>query len=123
MRRILIAASALALYAGAAFAADDIMAGTYGNTVISTGGGIESRTHYRADHTFDAAFSAGAQSLATKGTWSIDGTGQLCRVYDTPPPGITNPVCIPGAAHKVGDTWTVTVNGVARDVKLVAGIQ
>ena len=123
MRKMLIAAAALMMSGGAALAADDVMAGFYGNTAISTGGGIESRTHYRADHSFDSAFSAGGQSLATKGTWSIDGTGKLCRVYDTPPPGITNPSCIPGDAHKVGDRWTVTVNGVARDVTMVAGNQ
>lgn len=123
MRRILIAATALLMSGGAALAADDVMAGFYSNTVISTGNGIESRTHFNADHTFDAKFSAGGQSLASKGTWSIDAAGQVCRVYDTPPPGITNPVCIPADPHKVGDHWTVTAGGGTREVTMVAGVQ
>src|SRR6185436_19092158 len=53
MRRVLIAASAIALFAMPTFAADDIMTGFYGNTVVSTGGMFEAHTHYRADHTFD----------------------------------------------------------------------
>ena len=122
MRRILIAAAALLMSGGAGLAADDVMAGFYGNTVISTGNGIESRTHFRADHSFDANFKQGAQSFASKGTWKAD-TGQVCRVYDPVPPGFTNPVCIPAEPHKVGDHWKVTVNGGTRDVTLVAGIQ
>ena len=123
MRRLLITASAAMLLAGPAFAADDIMAGYYGNTVVSTGGAIESHTHYKADHTFDAMFSGMGQTFASKGTWAIDGTGQLCRTYDPPPPGMTNPVCIPAAAHKVGDNWTVTVGGATRAVTMKAGIE
>src|ERR1700709_2603893 len=122
MRKIMMATAALLLCAGPALAADDVMAGFYGNTGISTRGGIENRTPFRADHTFDAAFPSPAGSLASKGTWEIK-DGQVCRTYDPPPPGFTNPVCIPAEAHKVGDAWTVTVAGSARSAELVAGVQ
>jgi hypothetical protein len=123
MRRILLAVSALTLLAAPAVAADDIMAGYYGNTVISSGGTMEAHTHYRADHTFDVSASMMGQTFNGKGTWSIDAKGQLCRNYETPPPGMTNPLCIPAEAHKVGDSWTVSVNGSTRNLTMKAGVQ
>lgn len=111
---------ALLLSGGAAFAADNLMTGFYGNNVISTGGTVESRTHFKADHTFDAVFGGGM--FTSKGTWEIR-DGQLCRTYDPPLPNIPNPLCVPAEQHKVGDKWTVTVNGDVRQVSLVAGIQ
>jgi hypothetical protein len=123
MRRLVLIASALALGATPAFAADDIMAGFYGNTVISAGGMLESHTHYRADHTFDVTASAMGQTFNGKGTWKIDDKGQLCRTYETAPPGMPNPLCIPAEAHKVGDSWTVPVNGQTRNMSLKEGIQ
>ena len=124
MRRILIAASVFTLAAIPALAADDIMAGFYGNTAIASGGMIESHTHYRADHTFDVSATAMGQSFDSKGTWQLDDQGQLCRTFETPPPGMTNPNCAPMAAHKVGDTWTVTTpSGATRTITLKAGIE
>ena len=59
-----------------------------------------------------------------KGTWSIDGTGQLCRHYDDPaPPNTPNPLCTPIEAHKVGDSWTMTMGGNSRTITLKAGIE
>jgi hypothetical protein len=123
MRRIFLVATAAALCAAPAIAADDMMAGFYGNTVVSLGGALESHTHYRADHTFDVSATAMGQSFNGKGTWAIDDKGQLCRTYETPPPGMPNPLCIPAEAHKVGDSWTATVNGQTRNMSLKAGIQ
>jgi hypothetical protein len=124
MRALLIGAVAAMLCVGPALAAGDYMAGYYGNTVVSNGNGLESRTHFKADHTFDAVFSAGAQSLASKGTWTADAAGNICRTYDPLPPGLTNPVCLTDAApHKPGDSWTVTVAGQARTVSMLAGIK
>lgn len=123
MRGIAVVAMTALLSAAPALAADDLMAGFYGNTVISTGGVFESHTHYRPDHTFDMTATAMGQSFSGKGSWAIDGKGQLCRTYDTPPPGITNPLCIPAETHKVGDSWTATVNGQTRNMSLKAGIQ
>jgi hypothetical protein len=124
MRRILTAVSLLALGAVPAFAADDIMAGYYGNTAVVTGGMIESHTHYRADHTFDLTATAMGTTYTFKGTWKIDGKGQLCRTYADPaPPNTPNPLCTVIAPHKVGDSWTMTMNGNTRTIKLVAGVQ
>ena len=123
MRKLTIAVTTLGLVLAPAFAADDIMAGYYGNTVVSVGGMLESHTHYRADHTFDVSATAMGQSFNGKGTWAIDDKGQLCRTYETPPPGFPNPLCIPAEAHKVGDSWTVSVNGQTRNMSMKAGIQ
>ncbi|HEY4942563.1 MAG TPA: hypothetical protein VII56_14135 [Rhizomicrobium sp.] len=124
MRRILIAASVFALCSGSALAAADVMAGFYGNTAVVTGGMVESHTHYRADHTFDVTASAMGQNYAFKGTWSIGADGQLCRHYDDPaPPNSPNPLCTPIEAHKVGDTWTMTVGTSTRTITLKAGIE
>jgi hypothetical protein len=123
MRAFLFGAAAHVATLSTASAADDIMAGFYGNTVISSGGMLESRTHYRADHTFDVTATAMGQSFNDKGTWKIDDKGQLCRTYDAPPPGMPNPLCIPSESHKVGDSWTVSVNGQTRNMMLKAGIQ
>ena len=124
MQKFLIAASALALCAVPAFAADDVMAGFYGNTAVVTGGMVESHTHYRADHTFDVTASAMGQNYVFKGTWAIDAKGQLCRTYADPaPPNSPNPLCTPIDPHKVGDSWTVTMNGNTRTVTLKSGVQ
>jgi len=123
MRRLRIIVPALALAATPALAADDMMAGYYGNTVISAGGMLESHTHYRADHTFDTTATAMGQSFSGKGTWKIDDKGQLCRTYDTAPPGMPNPLCTALESHKPGDSWSVTFNGRTRKLTLQAGIE
>lgn len=122
MRKVLIAAAVTLLYAAPALAADDVMASTYGNTVVSTGAAGESRTHYKADHTFDVTMVGAQGTLSTKGTWTV-ADGKLCRTYEQLAPGMTNPICTPAEAHAVGDTWTVTINGQVRTGTLKAGIQ
>lgn len=123
VRTSIVVASVLVLSSAPGLAGDDIMAGYYGNTVVSVGGVLESHTHYRADHTFDVSATAMGQSFNDKGTWAIDDKGQLCRNYESPPPGFPNPLCIPAEAHKVGDSWTVSVNGQTRNMSMKAGIQ
>lgn len=124
MTRFLIAAAIAALCATPAFAADDVMANTYGNTVVSTGGAAEIHTHYRAGHSFDMAASRMGMSKTFKGTWALDGKGNLCRTFEgEAPPNTANPLCTPIAAHKLGDTWTIDANGSTRTVTLKAGIQ
>ena len=105
MYRLFLVATVLTFGAAPAFAADDVMAHFYGNTVVSSGGMIESHTHYRADHTFDLTASAMGQTFNAKGTWKIDDKGQLCRMYETAPPRMPNPLCIPAEPHKPGDIW------------------
>jgi hypothetical protein len=122
MKRLLIAA--FVLCATPALAGDDVMAGSYGNTVVSTGGAAEVRTHYRPDHSFDMTGSMMGMSKSFKGTWALDGNGNLCRTFEGElPPNTPNPLCTPIAAHKIGDTWTLEANGQTRTVTLKAGIQ
>jgi len=126
MRTLLLAASALVFVAAPAFAADD-MAGFYGNTIVVTGGMIESHTHYRADKTFDVTASAMGMDYKFSGTWEIKGD-QVCRTFvGKQPPNMTNPNCSPLAAlasHKVGETWTITTPaGQTRTLTLKAGVQ
>ena len=124
MRQFLITASIAALCATPALAADDVMANTYGNTVVSTGGMSEVHTHYRADHSFDMVGSMMGMSKTFKGTWALDGKGNLCRTFEgETPPGTTNPLCTPIAAHKIGETWTMDANGQTRTITLKPGIQ
>lgn len=120
MRAFLIAASLVVVSASAAFAGDDMMAGYFGNTAIVTGGMTETRTYYNADHTF--ILKAPSFNMEWKGTWKVDGAN-LCRTYEKAPPGVPNPFCTPLAAHKPGDTWTMTMDGKTRTVSLVKGIQ
>jgi len=121
--RMILAASAALLLSTAAYAGDDPMASTYGNTVIGKSGMGESHTHYNADHTVTADVSSMMGSMTLKGTWSIDDKGQLCRNYSNAPSMMPNPICVPWAPHKVGDSWQVTFNGRTSDLSLVAGIK
>jgi hypothetical protein len=122
--RFIFACAALALCSTTALAAEDIMANTYGNTTISTGGMAEVHTHYRADHTFDMTGSAMGMSRTFKGTWALNQKGQVCRTFvGTIPSGTANPVCTDIVAHKIGDSWNVDVNGTTRHVTLVEGIK
>ena len=123
MRALVLGAAALIVSSALATAADDVMSGYYGNTLISTGGMAEVHTHYKADHTFDGQASSMLGSMNLKGSWMIDDKGQLCRTYETPPPGVSNPFCTPWAAHKVGDTWTATMGSQTRTLNLVQGIK
>lgn len=99
---------------------DDVMVGYYGNTAITTGGRAETHSVYSPDHTF--VMKVPSFGLEFKGTWAVNGA-TLCRTFDSPPPGATNPLCTPIAAHKIGDTWTVTSGDQTRTVTLVQGVQ
>ena len=123
MRTLLLGAAALITSTSLTLAGDDIMAGYIGNTLVSTGGMAEVHTHYKADHTFDGKAISMMGSLDMKGSWKFDDKGNLCRTYDSAPPGVPNPLCTPWEAHKVGDKWTATFNGQSRDLSLVAGVQ
>ncbi len=123
MRAALFGAAALFASTAFAFAGDDVMSGYYGNTVVSKGAMGESHVHYKADHTFDGSASSMLGSMDLKGTWKIDDKGQLCRTYDTAPPGVPNPLCTPIDPHKAGDSWTMTFGNSKRDVSLVKGVE
>ncbi len=124
MTKLLLTTAIAALCATPAFADDDVMANTYGNTVVSTGGATEVHTHYRADHSFDMVGSMMGMSQTFKGTWALDGKGNLCRTFaGGTPPNTANPLCTPIVAHTIGETWTVQTGGQTRSVTLKAGIQ
>lgn len=128
MKALGLGCCVVVLFMGAAAAADDPLAGYYGNTVISTGGMAEIHSHYRADHTFDLTGSMMGMSRSYKGTWAMaaDGSGKICRIFvGDMPPRTTNPNCGPLAAgKKVGDTWTVTgSDGSTRTITIKTGIQ
>jgi len=106
MRLFLFGAAALIAVSSAASAADDdMMANTYGNTLVLVGAnGMESHTYYNADHTFSGKVPS--MGFEYKGTWAIDDKGELCRTFDPPVPGRTNPDCGPLENHAIGDKWT-----------------
>jgi hypothetical protein len=122
MVRPVLLGSVFALgFAASAYAdGDDVMAGYYGNTAVSTGGRAELHTTYNADHTF--VMKVPAYGMEFKGTWAVNGS-TLCRTYETPPPGVSNPLCTPIEPHKVGDTWSITADGNTRTITLVQGVQ
>jgi hypothetical protein len=118
MRLFLLGAAALIALSSAAQAADDAMANIYGNTLVSvSGGGMEAHTYYNADHTFTGKVPA--MGFEYKGNWAIDDKGQLCRTFDPPVPGRSNPDCDPLEAHAVGDKWSTPDGGT---VALTAGV-
>jgi hypothetical protein len=125
MRKLPVIAATIILSATSAFAGDDPMATTFGNTVISTGGMAEIHSHYRADHSFDMVASMLGMSKTFKGTWKVDDKGQLCRTFDGEvPPNTANPLCTAVASHKIGESWTMqTADGQTRKVTLKAGVQ
>ena len=115
MRRILLAAAALALTTSYAFA-DDVMATRYGNTTITTdASGVQTKLYYSADGTFTGKQSG--QSF--NGTWKLDGTGNICLNFAQPVQGAPNPTCVPVSAHQVGETWSAG----GRTISIVQGIQ
>jgi hypothetical protein len=118
MRLFLLGAAALFVASTAALADDDLMSNTYGNTLVSvSAGGMESHTYYNADHTFSGKVPA--MGFEYKGTWAIDDKGELCRTFDPPVPGRTNPDCDTFQSHAVGDKWTATDGG---SITLVQGV-
>lgn len=118
MRLFLLSAAALLAVVSGASAADDLMANTYGNTLVSiSSGGMEAHTYYSADHTFSGKVPA--MGFEYKGTWAIDDKGQLCRTFDPPVPGRNNPDCDPLENRAVGDKWTSADGG---SVTLVQGV-
>jgi hypothetical protein len=110
MRLLVLGAAALLAASSAAMAGDDMMANTYGNTLVSvSAGGMEAHTYYNADHTFSGKVPA--MGFEYKGTWAIDDKGQLCRTFDPPVPGRTNPDCDAFTSHAVGDKWNSADGG------------
>ena len=120
MRSVLLGVACGACFVASAWAADDVMSGFYGNTAVATGGQAETHSLYNPDHSF--VMKVPMYGMEFKGTWAVNGS-ELCRTFDAPPPGVTNPLCTPIEAHKVGDSWTITQGEKSRTVTLVKGVQ
>ena len=117
--RVIVTVIGLCLAATAAFAAseDELMATSYGNTLVVRDTFGTSRVHYNKDHTFMAASWLGDVS----GHWKIE-NGKMC-VYAEKYPLLYKlrysiPECDAIAMRKVGDKWASD----GREYELVQGI-
>ena len=107
-RTMMIVLAAAVAAPSLGLAQDDVMVSRFGNTTVThTERGHEVHMYYKADHTFTGKIVDVGMDL--KGTWAVN-AGTVCLTYTPPPPTITNPVCQPVVAHKVGDTWKVGNN-------------
>jgi hypothetical protein len=80
------------------------MAAFYGNTLITTDGGIESHFYYKSDHSFTG--SVPQYHFDLKGRWHEMPDGTICRVFDPPLPRVKNPDCGPMLVHTLGEHQT-----------------
>lgn len=125
--RVLALAGAAVLFAGAALA-DDPMANTYGNTVMTKdhATGQSAMLMFNQDMSYSAkGMGANGQPVGYGGTWSLkDGGKTICLAPNVPAgtPNAPMPSCSPLAAHNVGDSWTVTNDqNQTFDVSITAG--
>jgi hypothetical protein len=114
---------AFVLTASAALA-DDPMANTYANTVMtkSTKTGQAGTLLFNADGSYSAKTTgADGKTLQYQGKWALKDGGQticLSPTLPNPPPAS----CSPLSTHAVGDSWSVTNDqGETFDVSLMAG--
>jgi len=125
MRSVLLSVAFASIFAAplathAASVSDDLMAGYYGNTAISTGGRAEVHILYNPDHTF--VLKVPVYAMEFRGTWAVKGS-TICFNYEMAPPGVDNPDCSPLVPHKVGDSWIEKADDGTRKLTLVAGAQ
>lgn len=105
-------AGATAVGAGAALA-DDPMANTYGNTVVTTDAatGMTSKLMFNADHSYTAeAMGKDGKSVSYGGSWALRDDGKTICLTPKAPEGAAAPPasCSPLEKHAVGDSWKVT---------------
>jgi hypothetical protein len=121
---MLALAGAAMIYAGAALA-DDPMANTYANSVVTKdkSTGQTSTLLFNQDMSFTGKTTdAKGQPVTYAGTWSLkDGDKTICLA----PAGGSAPLppsCSPLETHNVGDSWTITNDkGQTFDVTITAG--
>jgi hypothetical protein len=114
MRVSMLALAAAFVLAASAAYADDPMANTYGNTVMTK----SDKTGLIGDLYFDAggAYTAkgtgkDGNSVQYPGAWTLkDGGKTICLTPKLPPntPDAPPTTCSPLEKHNVGDTWKVT---------------
>lgn len=121
MKRIALAAAAVALSASGALA-EDLFAVAYGNTVTQTmPDGSKTMIYVNADKTWEQHTGG----HVVKGTYAWKDASHACFTVTDPAPkdpaNATNCNQIEGN-HKVGDTWTETMeNGQTMTMSITAG--
>lgn len=116
MKSVWMTCVTLAVTIGAAIAADDPVAWSYGNTIVGKyPNGNVSKTMFETDKTYTGVNPDGQ---AIKGTWALKDE-KLCLYQSVPP---ADEECPPvWEAHAVGDTWDSTEPEGTVSWTLVAG--
>lgn len=124
--RMLALAGAAVCFAGAALA-DDPMANTYANSVVTKdkASGMSTTLMFNKDMTYTGKTTdAKGQPVAFAGTWMLKDDGKTICLSPNVPAGTAPPPpsCSTLQTHNVGDSWTVTNDQKQTfDVSLVAG--
>ena len=119
MKSFILSVALAAVCITSAVAADDPVAGRYGNTtIVTTATGRVVKIWYEPDHT--VTWMTGP--ITRQGTWAMEGT-MMCITLQDPPGGMPAKSCNPYTAHKIGDTWSVNEGPAKLDLQLVAGHQ
>ncbi len=112
MRIALIALAGGFVFAASAALADDPMANTYANTVVSKDSkGMTSTLLFNQDGTYTLnATGPDGKPVQVPGKWNLKDDGKTICLATASPPNTTPPPpsCSPLQSHNVGDTWTVT---------------
>jgi hypothetical protein len=109
MRFALIALTGAFMLAASSALADDPMANTYANTIVTKDSkGMASSLLFNQDGTYTIkATDPNGKSVEISGKWTLkDGGKTICLTPAAPPN--SPPSCSPLQAHNVGDSWSVT---------------
>jgi YD repeat-containing protein len=119
MKRILMGVAALALSTSLAIAADDPMAGRYGNTTTVTNAkGEVTKLQYNKDGTMAVILPDGTKGA---GKWVIK-DGKLCVTADAGPMKDKEQCNQLVGGKKAGDSWEITMaDGSKAKIAIVAG--
>lgn len=116
-----------ALFAGAALA-DDPMANTYGNTVVTTdeATAVSSKLMFNQDLSYTGeTVDKDGKPVTYSGSWALKDDGKtICLTPTAPPNAKEAPTanCSPLVKHAVGDSWKVTNDQKQTfDVSIAAG--
>jgi len=120
MKRILAGVAVAMLSTSLAFAADDPMAGRYGNTVVvKYANGSEVKLHYNQDGTLEVINPDGSKGT---GKWAMK-DGKLCVTADAGPNAGKEQCSAFTAGKKAGDSWDQSLaDGTKVQVSIVAGM-
>jgi len=120
-------AGAAAMFAGAAYA-DDPMANTYGNTVVTKdeATGVSSKLMFNQDMSYTGeTVDKDGKPVSYSGTWALKDDGKtICLTPTAPANAKEAPTanCSPLEKHNVGDSWKVSNDQKQTfDVSIMAG--